>query len=181
MLSDSDADFSMSTLSLHSNGSQSEDWDRSMSVDGSQPPSPGTKTRPLASTTPRNSVAFPAEDEATPGRGSGRGGSGGGARGGETGKRSLSELLRLHAEKGTDCTFSAEEAAQVADVLRDWINAGSSPYEDEDDFFARGSQDDLSIASKLSAPPPEGRPRGHSDSSNNPSSRPPSAAGSVKS
>ncbi|KAJ7715715.1 hypothetical protein DFH07DRAFT_947675 [Mycena maculata] len=172
-MSDSDAELSMSKLSLHSeNGSQSEDWDRSMSTDDSQPPSPGGKTRPT--TTPRNSVIFPVEDEATPGRGSG-------TRGVETGKRSLSELMRLHAAKGTDCKFSAEEAKRVADDLRDWINSGSSPYEDEDDFFARGSQDDLSIHSKLSAPPPEGRPRGSSDSSNNPSSRPPSAAGSVKS
>ncbi|KAJ7654792.1 hypothetical protein B0H17DRAFT_1163490 [Mycena rosella] len=160
----------MSTLSLHSNSSQSEDWDRSMSLDGSQPPSPGVQMRPLATTTPRNSVVFPAgDDDATPGRR---------AAPGEQGKRSLSELLRLHAEKGTDCKFSAEEASQVADVLRDWINAGSSPYEDEDDFFARGSQDDLSIPSKLSVPPPEGRPRGQSASA---SSRPPSAAGSVKS
>ncbi|KAJ7139050.1 hypothetical protein C8R44DRAFT_584509, partial [Mycena epipterygia] len=150
--SSDDTDFSMSKLSLHSNGSQSEDWDRSLSLDGSQPPSPGSTTRPLASTTPRNSVVFPADDEATPGRS---------AQTGEKGKRSLSELLRLHAEKGTDCKFSAEEASQVADVLRDWINAGSSPYEDEDDFFARGSQDDLSIPSK-SLPPPEGRPRGQS-------------------
>ncbi|KAJ6535913.1 hypothetical protein DFH09DRAFT_1179125 [Mycena vulgaris] len=172
-MSSDEAEFSMSKLSLHSNGSQSEDWDRSISMDGSQPPSPGAQSRPLATTTPRNSVIFPAEDEATPGRSSG-----GGAKTGEKGKRSLSELLRLHAEKGTESKFSAEEASQVADVLRDWINAGSSPYEDEDDFFARGSQDDLSIPSKLSAPPREGRPRGQSDSSN---SRPPSAAGSVKS
>ncbi|KAJ7148653.1 hypothetical protein C8R43DRAFT_1128884 [Mycena crocata] len=168
-MSDGD-DFSISKLSLHSNGSQSEDWDRSMSLDGSQPPSPGGgKPRALSTTTPRNSVVFPAEDEATPGRGghaNGRGGANG------TGKRSLSELMRLHAEKGTDSTFSAEEAARVADVLRDWINAGSSPYEDEDDFFARpGSQDDQSIPSKPVAPL-EGRPRGQSDSS-----RPPSAAG----
>ncbi|KAJ7489578.1 hypothetical protein FB451DRAFT_1081269 [Mycena latifolia] len=172
-MSSDEAEFSMSQLSLHSSGSQSEDWDRSLSMDGSQPPSPGGSSRPLATTTPRNSVIFPGgEDDATPGRGAKPGA-------GEKGKRSLSELLRLHAEKGTDCKFSAEEASQVADVLRDWINAGSSPYEDEDDFFARGSQDDLSIPSKLSAAPPEGRPRGHSESISN--SRPSSAAGSVKS
>jgi hypothetical protein len=113
-----DASFSMSQLSLDSSGSQSEDWDRSLSMDGSQPPSPGTKARPLATTTPRNSIIFPVEDEATPGRS----GNLQTRQPGEQGKRSLSELLRLHAEKGTDCKFSAEEAARVADVLRDWVS-----------------------------------------------------------
>lgn len=117
----------MSKLSLHSNGSQSEDWDRSLSMDGSQPPSPGSKTRPLASTTPRNSVVFPADEEATPGRS---------AQTGEKGKRSLSELLRLHAEKGTDCKFSAEEASQVADVLRDWVSAHTRFIANASDLIA---------------------------------------------
>ncbi|KAJ6475747.1 hypothetical protein C8R47DRAFT_667243 [Mycena vitilis] len=150
---------SVSTLSLHSESS-AEDWDRSLSMDGDADAS-------APRTTPRNSVVFPAGagDDATPGAK---------ANGKSGGKRSLSELLRLHAEKGTDCTFSAEEAARVADVLRDWINAGSSPYEDEDDFFARGSQDDLALPSK--AKTTEGRARGQSENS-----RPPSAAGSVKS
>lgn len=106
-----DSDFSMSKLSLHSNGSQSEDWDRSMSQDDSQPPSPGAQTRSLATTTPRNSVVFPAgheDDNATPGRS-------------KRSKRSLSELLRLHAEKGTDCRFTVEETAQLAAVLNDWV------------------------------------------------------------
>ncbi|KAJ7202863.1 hypothetical protein GGX14DRAFT_699113 [Mycena pura] len=170
------SDFSLSTLSLHSNGSQSEDWDRSLSMDGSTPPSPSSQSRPLATTTPRNSVVFPANGagaEETPGRKS----SGANL---APGKRSLSELLRLHAEKGTDCTFSPEEAARVADVLRDWINAGSSPYEGEDDFFFQGrtSQDDIAITSKPA--PQEGRPRGQSDSSSN-HSRPPSVTGLVQS
>ncbi|KAJ7243010.1 hypothetical protein C8J57DRAFT_1192043 [Mycena rebaudengoi] len=166
-MSEDDGDFSMSTLSLHSSGSQStEDWDRSLSLDGSPAASPRT-------TTPRNSVIFPAADDGpTPGRSAPQ-------QSGEPGKRSLSELMRLHAEKGTDSNLSAEEAARVAEVLRDWINASSSPYEDEDDFFARGSQDDLSIPSK-SAHPPEGRARGKSDSSSS-HSRPPSAAGAAKS
>ncbi|KAJ7856683.1 hypothetical protein B0H14DRAFT_3448306 [Mycena olivaceomarginata] len=153
---------SISTLSLHSESS-AEDWDRSLSMDGD---TDGDAAAPR--TTPRNSVLFPAGagDDATPG-----------AKANGKGKRSLSELLRLHAEKGTDVTFSAEEAARVADVLRDWINAGSSPYEDDDDFFSRGSQDDLALPSKTRAK--EGRTRGQSDSANN--SRPPSAAGSIKS
>ncbi|KAJ7718158.1 hypothetical protein B0H16DRAFT_1897717 [Mycena metata] len=100
-------------------------------------------------TTPRNSVVFPAGaagDDATPGRNPKANGKT------EGGKRSLSELLRLHAEKGTDCTFGPEEAARVADVLRDWMNAGSSPYEDEDDFFARGSQPRSRVLKHLAAP-----------------------------
>jgi hypothetical protein len=97
---------SISTLSLHSESS-AEDWDRSLSMDGD---TDGDAAAPR--TTPRNSVLFPAGagDDATPG-----------AKANGKGKRSLSELLRLHAEKGTDVTFSAEEAARVADVLRDWV------------------------------------------------------------
>ncbi|KAF7297623.1 hypothetical protein MKEN_01385300 [Mycena kentingensis (nom. inval.)] len=165
----SDDDFSISRLSLNSSSSQSEDWDRSMSMDDSTPPSPGAQPRQLSTTTPRNSVVFPADggDDATPGR-TGTGG----------GKRSLSELMRLHAEKGTACKFTPEEASRIGDVLRDWINAGSSPYEGEDDFFAQGSQDDLAMLSSTKPLSKEGRPRGQSDIS---SSRPPSAAGSVKS
>ncbi|KAL1759430.1 hypothetical protein FB107DRAFT_287662 [Schizophyllum commune] len=105
------------------------------------------------STPPRNSVAFPggADEHATPGRRvEGKGG------------RSLSELLRLHAEKGTDCNFTPEEAKQVGDVLGQWINAGSSPYEGEDDFFSR-AQDDSAIPSSRPASAVDGRPRGKSE------------------
>lgn len=35
--------------------------------------------------------------------------------------RSLSELMRLHAEKET-VAFSAEEASRVADVLKKWVS-----------------------------------------------------------
>ncbi|KAJ7822419.1 hypothetical protein B0H13DRAFT_2127030 [Mycena leptocephala] len=155
---------SMSTLSLHSESS-TEDWDRSLSMDGDDPDPSAVAPR----TTPRNSVVFPAgaADDATPGAKSKAGG-----------KRSLSELLRLHAEKGTDVTFSPEEATRVADVLRDWINAGSSPYEDDDDFFTRGSQDDLAVPGKPKGA--DGRSRNQSDVSAG-HSRPPSAAGSIKS
>ncbi|KAJ7598598.1 hypothetical protein C8J56DRAFT_1010824 [Mycena floridula] len=156
-------ELNMSQLSLSSNSS--EDWDRSMSSDHATPaesPENNAGSQRLTATTPRNSVIFPANgpggEQATP-KGSGNG------------KRSLSELLRLHAEKGTDCSFSTEEAARVADVLGQWINEGSSPYEGEDDFFAR---DDSSLPSRRS-PMPDTRPRGHSEGAN---SRPPSAAGS---
>ncbi|KAL1748764.1 hypothetical protein HDZ31DRAFT_28944 [Schizophyllum fasciatum] len=104
------------------------------------------------STPPRNSVAFPgnADEHATPGkRVEGKG-------------RSLSELLRLHAEKGTDCNFTPEEAKQVGEMLGQWINASSSPYEGEDDFFAR-AQDDSAIPSSRPASAVDGRPRGKSE------------------
>ncbi|KZT22776.1 hypothetical protein NEOLEDRAFT_1157629 [Neolentinus lepideus HHB14362 ss-1] len=94
--------------------------------------------------TPRNSVAFPGERK---------------------GKRTLSELMKLYAEKGTSVKFSPEEAARLADVLGQWINSESSPYEGEDDFFAT-TQDDLVLQSKRSPSTngADGRPRGQSES-----------------
>lgn len=99
-------------------------------------------------------------------------------------KRTLSELLKLHAEKGTDVHFSAEEAARLEEVLGQWvsvlqwsrcsisvmtvhcfrkINSGPSPYEGEDDFFPR-SQDGTVVLSHRSSSfhsilgrPPHGR------------------------
>ncbi|KAF9220732.1 hypothetical protein BS17DRAFT_660640, partial [Gyrodon lividus] len=126
-----------------------EDWDRSER--DINPPNG------QANFTPRNSVAFPGDDgvEDTPGRDCvGKG------------ERSLSELMRLHAQKGTDVTCSAEEASRVADVLKQWINSGTSPYEGEDDFFSR-SQDDSLFRLKRSSRLPidmNGRPRGQSES-----------------
>ena len=63
----------------------------------------------------RNSVAFPADaagagEEASQGEGAGRD------------KRTISELLKLHAEKGKDVTFSAEEAGRIAEVLGQWVS-----------------------------------------------------------
>jgi hypothetical protein len=91
-----------STTSPHSRGSiHEEDWDRSESEI-----QPDGDLR-----TPRNSVLFPA---------------GGGPdlsprKGGRRGNRTLSELLKLYAEKGTDCQFSQEEATRIADVLGQWV------------------------------------------------------------
>lgn len=114
---------------------------------------------PIPVGTPRNSVTFPrdGEEEGTP------------MAGGGTSKRKLSDLLKLHAEKGTDVTFTLEEASRIAEVLGQWINSSSSPYEAEDDFFSRpGSQDDsaLSLSSKRSpgSETPSGRSRGQSES-----------------
>lgn len=40
---------------------------------------------------------------------------------GRAGKRTLSELLKLHAEKGTDVHFSVEEASRLEEVLGQWV------------------------------------------------------------
>lgn len=98
--------FTLSSLSLGS-----EDWDRS---EGEINPSSVNRR---VNSTPRNSVVFPSDGvEDTPRRSLG---------GGKEG-RSLSELMRLHAEKGTDVTFNAEEASRVADVLKQWVSLAFS-------------------------------------------------------
>ncbi|KAF6741955.1 hypothetical protein DFP72DRAFT_831912 [Ephemerocybe angulata] len=130
--------------------------------------------------TPRNSVLFPQEvnqgglEESTPRRketsqrsiGKGEGG------------RTLSDLLKLHAEKGTRCAFTQEEARRVGDVLGQWINSSSSPYEGEedsfDDFVSVRGKDDLYIPNRRIEALSEGRARGMSESSSRPGS---SAAG----
>lgn len=42
--------------------------------------------------------------------------------GSRAGKRTLSELLKLHAEKGTDVHFSAEEATRLEELLGQWVS-----------------------------------------------------------
>ena len=96
-----------STTLHHSHGStHEEDWDRSESdiqVDGDQ-------------RTPRNSVLFPADrrPDFSPVEGCRRG------------NRTLSELLKLYAEEGTDCQFSQDEATRIADVLGQWASPFNS-------------------------------------------------------
>ncbi|TFK47562.1 hypothetical protein OE88DRAFT_1665756 [Heliocybe sulcata] len=133
----------LSELSISSPGSTTEDWDRSESTQGEKP------------STPRKLVAFPGENRAEGEVPTGDG----------KGKRTLSELMKLYAEKGTSVKFSSEEAARLADVLGQWINSESSPYEGEDDFFAT-SQDDLALTPKRSPSTngADGRPRGQSES-----------------
>ena len=90
--------------------------------------SPNARVAQILHTTPRNSVVFPAED--TPGRTTRYTSSGyhskngsvdGMGNAGKGGKRTLSELLRLHSEKNTNGMFSAEEASRIADVLGQWV------------------------------------------------------------
>jgi len=144
-------EFSLSNLSLNSQSSTEDDWDCSETDIRVICGNPST-------TTPRNSVLFPGgEDQQTPNK-----------TGTQVGKRTISELLKVYAEKGTDVQFSPEEASRVADVLGQWINSGSSPYEGEDDFFAR-SHDDSSISTKRTTSvggrgASLGRPRGSSES-----------------
>ncbi|KAI9428838.1 hypothetical protein H4582DRAFT_1920563 [Lactarius indigo] len=115
-----------------------EDWDHleSPTID-----SPTT----VCSTTPSR-VVFPshgaADDSPVPGAP---------PHGGRAGKRTLSELLKLHAEKGTDVHFSAEEAARLEEVLGQWINSGPSPYEGEDDDFFTRSKDGTIVLSHRSS------------------------------
>ncbi|KXN84105.1 hypothetical protein AN958_00430 [Leucoagaricus sp. SymC.cos] len=156
-----------------SNVLHNEDWDKSLSESNisslALAENSSISTQSDAPTL-QNTVAFPAssgESDMTSGQNSaGWNGSSPGQ-----GKRTLSELLKLHAEKGTDCHLSAEEAARLGDVLGQWINASSSPYEGEDDFFK--SHDDIDL-------PPRhgltngGRPRGQSECMG---SRPSSTAG----
>jgi len=98
-----------STISHHSHDSIcEEDWDRSESdiqLDGNL-------------RTPRNSVLFPADGvpDLSP------------KEDGRRGNRTLSELLKLYAEKGTDCKFSQEEATRIADVLGQWVRLFLSQF-----------------------------------------------------
>lgn len=87
------ADTSMSNLSV----SGAEDWDASspsMSV-----PFPAGAQEDQRGTDSTNSTSRSAD-------GSGR---------------TLSQLLRLHAEKGTEVNFSQEEADAVAEALNVWV------------------------------------------------------------
>lgn len=120
-------------LDSASNDSYHEDWDNSLVSEGDySPESSDNASQPLThgASTPRNSVIFPVAEEgsdATPSRNvaeRSRYASG-------QGKRTLSELLRLHAEKGTDCRLSPEEAARLGDVLGQWVG-------DMQLFFAKG-------------------------------------------
>ncbi|KAH8083326.1 hypothetical protein BXZ70DRAFT_1002498 [Cristinia sonorae] len=129
-----------------SNANTTEDWDRSMTED--------------TDLNPPNSVRFPANEPDHPHQHPPT------SNGGKS-KRTLSELLKLHAEKGTDPSFTPEEASRVAEVLGQWINSSSSPYESDDDFFARSqSQDDSSLSNVKRTSPGDisGRPRGQSES-----------------
>jgi len=154
---------SMSQLSL--NSSASEDWDRSTSDIRVEPDPP--KTPSPARVRDGND-----DNEGTPS--------------GARGRKSLTDLLRLHAENGKDLQLSEEDEQRLSEELGRWvrsdtlislyvpyepfvlqINSDSSPYEPDDDFFSRPSRDDSSLnMSKSEKTPVEvtTRPRGLSES-----------------
>jgi len=128
----------MSSFSLNSVESQSEDdWDCSLLLDGGSTSialpveapvaDSGTPAAPqLSRTTPRNSIVFPG---GTPGRAThynssqGTHSRSGSVEGLEVGnkKRTLSDLFKLHSEKGSNGEFSVEEAKRIADLLGQWV------------------------------------------------------------
>ncbi|EKM75792.1 hypothetical protein AGABI1DRAFT_63967 [Agaricus bisporus var. burnettii JB137-S8] len=150
----------MSEVLAATNGSYPEDWDKSLQSEDDIPSQNTPQSPPPNPSTPRNSVAFPAvegnDTSASFANVAERRVNTGGP-----GKRTLSDLLELHAEKGTDCRLSTEEAVRLGDVLGQWINASSSPYEGDDDFFK--SQDDIGLLPKPRGLVNGGRPRGHSE------------------
>jgi len=141
-----------SSASISPDTSSNDDWDRSVSMQEASTLSTST-SEPAQS---RNSIAFPSVTDVVTTV----------SQHWESskidGKRSLSELLKRHAEKGTDVTFSQDEAQRLADVLGRWINASSSPYEAEDDDLLH-SQDDISVMPRPSLVSSNARPRGRSE------------------
>jgi hypothetical protein len=119
---------SVSSLSVASVDSlaSNEDWDRSQTVDISKLPSPPS-TPPPHLRHARRSTAGRVEDiRGTPPS--------------ARADRSLSELLRAHAEMGRDVNITSDEERRLSDELARWINSDFSPYEPSDDaYFLRHS------------------------------------------
>ncbi|GJJ10512.1 hypothetical protein Clacol_004738 [Clathrus columnatus] len=136
---------SISQLSI--NSSASEDWDRSVS-DIAPPSTPSQSASRIPQLNGENGI----DNDGTPS--------------GTKGRKSLSDLLRLHAEKGKDLHLSEEDELRLSEELGRWINSDSSPYEPDDDFFSRPSRDDSALSSAIPARLAEisGRPRGQSES-----------------
>jgi len=93
------------------NDSNQEDWDKSLVSEGSS----GNDI-----STPLNTVVFPVTgggDAMMPNHNSTEWSRTGSVQS----KRTLSELLTRHAEKGTDCRLSQEEATRLGEVLGQWV------------------------------------------------------------
>ncbi|KDQ10343.1 hypothetical protein BOTBODRAFT_58085 [Botryobasidium botryosum FD-172 SS1] len=134
---------SLSITSVASSTGASEDWNRSRS-DVSKPPSP-----PM---TPERRTLALAEGSATD--------NGRTPTSAVRGTRSLSEIMRLHAERGRDVRLNEDEEMRLSEELARWINS-----DDEDvRFFTR---DDSALRSSAGASftilSPR-RPRGSSES-----------------
>jgi hypothetical protein len=106
------------TKSLSRHASQPpEDWDHPESmVDPSTSASASTPTPPTPSRVvfPSQGGAAAADPDAPTPEHSHRGHRAGN-------KRTLSELLKVHAEKGTDVHFTSEEANRLEELLGQWV------------------------------------------------------------
>ena len=92
---------SLSKLSIDSSTAASEDWDRSTSDIQVDPPKTPSTSRVATVHIVDN------DNEGTPG--------------GAKGRRTLSDLLRLHAEKGKDLKLSAEDEQRLSEELGKWV------------------------------------------------------------
>lgn len=109
----------------------SEDWDR---------------LTPAPVTPPSTRTRLPEDfEECTPG-------------GGTRAARSLSDLMRLHAEHGKEnLQLNPQEESRLEEELAKWVNS----EEDDDTFFGRRSLDGTSVRPRTVD---YGRPRGQSES-----------------
>ncbi|CAE6429945.1 hypothetical protein AG1IA_01606 [Rhizoctonia solani AG-1 IA] len=100
------------------------------------------RTTPAPSTPPSNSRLLP---DGTPG-----------------GSRSLSDLMRLHAEHGKEnLQLNPQEEQRLEEELARWVNS----EEDDETYFGRRSLDDASARPRGTVE--FGRPRGQSESNVN--------------
>ncbi|KZT34085.1 hypothetical protein SISSUDRAFT_969056, partial [Sistotremastrum suecicum HHB10207 ss-3] len=126
-----------------------EDWDRTTSEEVQEVAAPSGPSTPPS----RSQSGIPEQVDETPNTANAR--------------RSLTELMKAHAEKGKDLNLSDEDAERLTEELGNWINSDSSPYEPDDDFFCRRSSlDDAALQRHLTANsnPTNARPRGQSES-----------------
>jgi hypothetical protein len=110
------------TKSLSRHPSQTpEDWDHPESmvdpsaVTSTTSPTPSRVVFPSSQGGATSAAAAADPDAPTPPDALHRGGRA------AAGKRTLSELLKLHAEKGTDVHFTSEEANRLEDLLGQWV------------------------------------------------------------
>lgn len=93
---------SISQLSLHSDQSgANEDWDQSIRVERARPSTPPAGHQNLTS-----------DNETTPGD-----------KMGTRGKKSLSEMLKRHIEKGRSLNLSDEEEENLSEELGKWVSS----------------------------------------------------------
>jgi hypothetical protein len=104
-----------------------EDWDHLESS--------SSMAEPSTSATSTSRVVFPSQGGAAAGAGAGAVADDPDTptpeqshRGRHADKRTLSELLKLHAEKGTDVHFSSEEANRLEELLGQWVRPVRLPF-----------------------------------------------------